>query len=629
MEFQINQTLTKINGNVVFEIAEKFDSVSNFISYKEQITGLSNNNRIKREFCWSNANSEWSLWTPLNDVNLSQIDWKTGIFLKLRYTAYEKYDTRNITIDSIELNFKESEENSGATKPEVYPYISDFPNLAKNFFDSINKMNEFIAKSYGLLINYLSVEPDIETDDVILGEFSLQHVSDQKCIHIVIQDNNIPNNKFDFFEFGMDYENFEVYILKSEFKNIFGKDKHPRVDDILFLPQVNRCYYVASVKVDNTVDNLDSAYVLYLKDYVDNKSVDKKGEVKQFLDSKIVTYQELFGEKMESEIRNQANSQQNSMKTIADDINRFHISQNMKIFIGEYSNNGTTLFNSFYDLTEIEYNTNAITYKHKHSLDLNSSWAYTCLFKIPNVIRDSSYSLQARIIDENRIDFYTVEITVDKNLALINKGSIMINAEYYDIADIKNDGMTFTVIATGSMIGKPVKKVVKSNFLISGSIKCSMYDFKFIRLANGTQYYQFALDSVLIPDEWYGFVLNLSNIHKYVSFYIWKQINRQGTDDRLSSRLDMIEKRELPMQSAILISDETPGIDGSMIHLANIRILSKAIPQEYQSIFLSTRILRQPSLAYVIDDAEPVHNIPTIGDGQTLITEIDQKYSDK
>lgn len=619
---KVGKLLTKVGGNIVFDFEDKIFSPQ-FLSYSENIDGLSNNNKIIREFSWSDNKIDWSPYKNLSNSSLTSLNWSDGIFIKFRYEAYEKYDESDIVINDITLSLIDLPiENT--TKPFERDIISDFPNLSANFFDSVNQMNEFLSQAYGLQINYLLVEPDLETNDVVLAEFSLQHIADQKCIHIVITDNNIPNNKFDFFEFGMDYENFEVYILKSEFKRVFGDDKYPRVDDILFLPQVNKLYYVASVKIDNTVDNAESSYVCYLKDYVDNTSIKKSEKVKEFLGTKTVTYQELFGEDMERQIEDLGNIKQNSGKTIADDVIREFVNLGMKIKTEQITNNGTAFISSYYDLCDIPYTENAIVYKKP--FDINESFAYTCLFQIPYHKKDTSYNLQARVISENRIDHYTTNVTIDADLGLAENGSVMINSQYFDIKNLSADRMSFDISSlVQTHINNPCKKVVKSIFLQTSGIIFNLYDFKFARIQLGNNYYQFALDSILVEKQWYGLVVNISNAHSFVGTYIWKQTNRTATDERFSTRMEMIEKREYPLQSKFLVENEKAIIKGSKLILTNLRFVNKSIPLEYQSIFLQTKTVRTPSMCYIIDDSEAIWNIPTIGDGHTLQTEIENK----
>lgn len=619
---KVGKLLTKVGGNIVFDFEDKIFSPQ-FLSYSENIDGLSNNNKIIREFSWSDNKIDWSPYKNLSNSSLTSLNWSDGIFIKFRYEAYEKYDESDIVINDITLSLIDLPiENT--TKPFERDIISDFPNLSANFFDSVNQMNEFLSQAYGLQINYLLVEPDLETNDVILAEFSLQHVADQKCIHIVITDNNIPNNKFDFFEFGMDYENFEVYILKSEFKRVFGEDKYPRVDDILFLPQVNKLYYMASVKIDNTVDNAESSYVCYLKDYVDNTSIKKSEKVKEFLDTKTVTYQELFGEDMERQIEDLGNIKQNSGKTIADDVVREFVNLGMKIKTEQITNNGTAFISSYYDLCDITYTENALVYKKP--FDIDESFAYTCLFQIPYHKKDTSYNLQARVISENRIDHYTTNVTIDADLGLVENGSVMINSQYFDIKNLSADRMSFDISSlVQTHINNPCKKVVKSIFLQTSGIIFNLYDFKFARIQLGNNYYQFALDSILVEKQWYGLVVNISNAHSFVGTYIWKQTNRTATDERFSTRMEMIEKREYPLQSKFLVENEKAIIKGSKLILTNLRFVNKSIPLEYQSIFLQTKTVRTPSMCYIIDDSEAIWNIPTIGDGHTLQTEIENK----
>ena len=104
-----------------------------------------------------------------------------------------------------------------------------------------------VNKVFGLEANYYSVQPQGRGKDVILREYTLFNVVDEKCVKILVPQNQFPDNKINFDPFGLQFEDvFEVQMDKRYFESIFGRGSQPRKRDIIYFPLTNRIYEINS-----------------------------------------------------------------------------------------------------------------------------------------------------------------------------------------------------------------------------------------------------------------------------------------------------------------------------------------------------------------------------------------------
>jgi hypothetical protein len=637
----VNKNLSSAGSNVIVtDIIMK--GVIKITGYDENIDGLSNISRIYREFSVSYDSKEFSTWYPLTDVNLSAYintdNPKDGFILKVKFTVTEKYDTNPIVIKDFEIKtitdgseIEDIECNIEHAIEIDMGIIPDYKELGISTAKLNNTMNNYFNRASPFDVLYFRTEPDIDSVDPFLNEYSLYNTVNKggTCIKVIVTDNKVPDPKHEYSEWGLDFDAFEIEINKDYFEEMFGKNMKPRNEDYMFFPTVNRMYYVHSNNLGRGINETATNYTLSLKKYDENTSVIKDGEALEFLKEHTISHEEIFIEQLTEEKIDMVNDQQNSLKTIADDVVRELVNEKMKIIDNPIYNNGTTLMKSFYNMCKVPFNEVAVKYKPSHKLLSGGSWSHISWINIPSE-EDNLRTLN--LISAERINFNTIKVVSDKvlsQLALKEYDSITRFGKTYDIESIIDD-TTFTLNSRTDILSTEMdlfKKSVKNNLhttVIGSSVfQINLYDRNKIQIRHGNTLWYLG-GFTLSEDTWYNITINISDSHGYIGAYIWGLEERNITDsDPNSTRLTLIHKIEIPLVKGCIIIPEgsIACVAGSKIHMGNIRILKKAIDIEYQSYFSGNRTIKKASVAYIVDDSEVIFNLGVMGRGNTYLTE--------
>lgn len=98
-------------------------------------------------------------------------------------------------------------------------------------------MSATISNMFGICVQYFKTAPDLRSRDIILKEYSLRSVFAQAFIKILVPENQMPTRAIQFNQLMMDAmaDEFEVHIVKSTFRQVFGANSHPDVGDYLYI----------------------------------------------------------------------------------------------------------------------------------------------------------------------------------------------------------------------------------------------------------------------------------------------------------------------------------------------------------------------------------------------------------
>ena len=127
--------------------------------------------------------------------------------------------------------------------------------------------------------------------------------------------------------------------------------------------------------------------------------------------------------------------------------------------------------------------------------------------------------------------------------------------------------------------------------------------------------------------EWYGVVVNVSNVYKQISTNIWGLTYDPVDPDQQSSKLKKLHEDARFYNDPILFAappDIEKNTDSAFygtdnnsykvftgpIYLSNIRLFKNMIDIDTQSIVLNQNVVRDAQLAHIIDNAKPLLNIP-------------------
>ncbi|MDC1282336.1 hypothetical protein N8Z10_00120 [bacterium] len=252
-------------------------------------------------------------------------------------------------------------------------------NLTKsnNIYKQLTSM---ITGIFGHEVNYFRTEPDLRTSDVILMEYSLHNVVDNKSLKVLVPDNEFPTEANTYDIFGIDLEDFEVHITAEEFESIFGAGKSPRNKDYMYIPIINKMYEISSIALADEFNKTNSYWRVKLTKYQDRTSV-VKGTFDAATDVLVTGIDELFGEEINNEYRQSGKPEQfkSVISSYRDGIRDF-LNKGLNIVDYDLKNSWTVVSKNYYDLSSVTFDTNVIGYVAKSEVLVGNSAAFTGWF---------------------------------------------------------------------------------------------------------------------------------------------------------------------------------------------------------------------------------------------------------
>ena len=140
------------------------------------------------------------------------------------------------------------------------------------------------------------------------------------------------------------------------------------------------------------------------------------------------------------------------------------------------------------------------------------------------------------------------------------------------------------------------------------------YTYKwFIIKINGIYYkynvYQNSLS--FNENQWYAVVINLNNLSRQLSLFVYETVEQTGSiNPNRSSELYLAFLETKGILPISIPNGNSWRLLGSTTDLTNIRIWSKPIEEEQQSLILSQYVVNDTHLTLLVDNASPQLLLP-------------------
>lgn len=428
---------TSIGNYRIISFSQPFINVQSFNGWIIDTTGEDFPHVfLYLEFRWSINGDNWSLWSQLTEVAVQSllISPDNPLWLEVRMTATSDENTSPyyppgtllnppiILLDfEFDLTYKEIDSRDLMSSPPApicgkeltnYPIVFSDCNFTFKPYD-INRainlyqdLSKIVNNVFGHEVVYYSVQPQGRGKDVVLKEYTLFDVVDEKCVKVMVPNNTFPDSALTFDSFGLNFNQpFEIHIDRKYFEGIFGKGSQPRKRDIIFFPLTNRIYQIDSMYVFRDINNFPVYFKIQLTKYEIKKNtffVDPSAE-SALLDYTVNT-KKLFGEEIENQEIELTKPQQYTITSqirLEDPIRSF-ISKDLPIIEYDLNNNWTIVFNNFYDLDQLfinepnivnpaspslsEFQRDAVRWKADPILTETDERSFMCWFRTKNFL---------------------------------------------------------------------------------------------------------------------------------------------------------------------------------------------------------------------------------------------------
>jgi hypothetical protein len=706
-----------------FEYVTSFNGWIIDASNSNNTASILNGNDISIDFRYSIDGTTWSLWTnvgtalggltneyselfdiPLDPNNKFYPEFRFTCVLvnddgTIVYNTEEPIDPSIVIVNfELDLTYQVAPEvviyrpapictDEVSTRPILFsncnftfnPYAV---NRALNMYQDLSLM---VNNVFGLEVNYYSVQPQARGKDVVLKEYTIFDVVDEKCIKALVPQNQFPDNKINFDPFGLQFEEpFEIQIDKRYFESIFGRGSQPRKRDIIYFPLTNRIYQINSTYLFRDFMNAPVYFKIELKKYTPRSNTYFQDPAyKEELDGISLTTSDLFGEEVHAEEIKSSKPQQyaTTITQMSQDPIRSYVYKDLSIIEYDLNNNWTIVLNNYYDLYqsfaddyEFTYDPgryrNAVRYKVLPKSDSTTELAYTCWFSLKNFYDNQQLARRSYPVINLALESSTDELLYfnsyprKHNLQVWQsydsnpEGYVAIKGDKlhsggYEVRTVIDDyrfavDNNSTDFSLGTIIWKMQK--AQSRNLISGLYLNDLEEIKGIRidlihsgvmdeltnnfLEEGSIVIRLndtIINSPLqfVPEfgDWYGVVVNFSNVYKQISANIWEMTYDPTDPNEQTSKLKKVHESVRMFTNNIIFEAPTDVVTDTLspfyetdnnsykiytgpIWLSNVRLFKNMIDIDTQSTVLNQNTVRDAQLAHIIDNAKPLLNIP-------------------
>lgn len=410
----------------------------------------------------------------------------------------------------------------------------------------------YVNRMFGHDVIYFRTLPKDDSGDYIFKEWNLYNVVEKKCIKIIVDQNEFPDNKLIFNKLGVDYEvPFEVQVDKRYFESMFNAHAEPRKRDFLYFPMLNRMFEIQGSYAYRSLMMEPVYYKVQLVMYRPNINMIIDDASKQFLDNILLNAEDLFEQEVQDEVDDATNPQQ--MKTISKrfDETRGFLASSLDIRTANFFFNYDSLIEYYYNMGTVGYDEDAVVYKVKPALnEEHKNFAYSCLFNVPT---------SAAV----NIDFI--------------KG----------LNDAEDDGMRFSGTYNG----------VTRELIMDVQLGPDTYNITVpgINTAN-----------------WYALMLSVSLEFKQIGINVYEMTVDSYDGQNHNDFVSKYNETQILADTSTFSVDKEYRLVGSDVYLANIRLYNRIVPAEEHAFVMSQLFIKDESMLYIIDNNRPKLNVPFI-----------------
>ena len=634
VDLSTNNITYKDGDSLMVTFNGAFMSVDSFTSYAETTSPAStDNDYFITNLRWSIDNMTWSPWllmerNPDGTKTLPPMNFDSGsnVYIQLKYIRVSQPEppvptglsVTNITMD---IDVATTESDYTAPTPKSCPTQDYYKGIRIDCEGGLFRVYDLmgpaislnrelaltVSEMFGHEVCYFKVSSDKRSKDFVLKEYSLFNVSDVKNVRVVVPNNEFPDNKIMFTPFDMDFESFEVHIVKEDFERAFGYCVRPEERDYLYFPLENRMYKVESPYLYKEFMRDGVYYKLNLVKYQESLNITTEpGSTAEEIQVELTqNFDDLFKEENELEFDQITKPLQ--YKTIGTgnyDFVRSEINEALQIKSHDINNYFTMVAKYAYDLGSIDYNALGVKYKSLVNIPETEDRVYTMWFRTNREIFQNTEFVKHVNIDENGMLYDTLLSGIAPGVFDQVTGStgpdkgISINLQYNDT----NGDKAY------------VTKGIQVN------INGTSYEFNTNSLEPwpNQAFPNLAVDATEIVNKyresgrkWFAMVLNISNQHQSINCNVWEMIFDASKPSYIqqTTQLKLVFSQTLPFTKQAIQPNVYYELVGSPIELTNVRLLNQLINEENQPLMLNRYTVRDNQYAIMIDNALPPLNM--------------------
>ncbi len=498
-------------------------------------------------------------------------------------------------------------------------------------------LNNALNKLVGLDVRWFRAVPQQRSQDVIFQEYTLSNVEDEPaCLKVVLPDGNFPDSKYNYDLMGLEYEvPLEIHVDKLYWENIVGDSTAPQKNDIVYFVIPNKLYEVVSSYLFRGFMEQETTWKITLRKYQPQASRKEGDNLKETIDKYTVSADEIFGEKLDSDVKKLTDDKQMSPFNSTSRDEYKVLDTELYVANSKLDIYGIIVSESFYDLNTSKY-FNAVCYNGIDKITTSKDRSLTSWIMIdPGVVQEYQVT---NITNPDVLTYpanYIISVSTRKeqfkpgdNMEIYRPGSLNFYAEIITVPTAENnlDGYEVKIdqpvidhlssIKTNWADQKNYKMKIQSPVSIIDGIndastntgwKVDIYSNQYVKINYGTQEYISIISNKLYDKEWYGVVINIGNTWSQYNVHLYK-IHPSDSTTKLESIF--YETLELEPEE-IEVGGYT--INKGPSYLRNLRLYNSTIEEEKQMEDLLSYFVKDGDQLVLNDSTNSSFNGPYIG----------------
>jgi hypothetical protein len=647
---------TDANGDqLLVSLKTPYENVTEVLGFTDSITGETTSCFYNKDFRWGIDGVTYSDWVQLTDVNLQSLVLNPANKFWIQY-RYTQVGDCILTFNSIALEIV----TDGGVICKI-PQIdcggvdgcSGALNLAFdccgdtwNPYDisragqMYTQLSAMASNLFGFCVDYYKTKADQRSRDVILKEYSLFDVIKEGEIKIMVPDNELPTRDINFNPLMMDFPvQFEIHIVKSAFEAVFGIGSKPQMRDYLYFKQfMNRMYEVDAIaEADDFMYN-GSYWRVSLVTYQQRTNVGYENTTEGIAaeastEALVSNVEEKFRVERENEFKDvRKPNEYNTIGTQANDYVRRSLNKKMSITEENVYNQWTIISKYHYALGTLANQTVGVKYRYNEGWGDTDNRAFTFWFR-PTYKKPIGKNVLITRISNNAGNPMMTTLALPLGIDAIKAGDWIVlrgTNSYNGIRLVKSvDEATNTITLATPYVDSDITNTAKLNKEVSNTFikydndatpSTSYVEFTYttnwfiIKLNNVYYRYDLSKKSVsFIKGEWYAAVINLNQIAKQLSLFLYNTPELTGAiNPDKTADLTNIYTNTQTVPAISIDNDYTWKLLGCETDLTNIRIWSQPIEEDLQELILSQYVVKDSHLALLLDNASPELMLPTV-----------------
>lgn len=617
------------NDQLLIKVKTPYKNLIEITGFTYSVKGETESLYYQKEFRWSTDGILYNDWQPLDNEHLKKLllDPEKDFWPEYKFTqvGYGELEFESISLETTSIDGTITEipmcgvsDNGMCCGQQnlVFECCNDGfnPYALGNSSAIYTQISKVVSDMFGFCVRYFKTSADQRSKDAILHEYSLLNVIDEGNVKIVVPDNQLPTREINFNPLMMDYPTvFEVHIVKSAFRQVFGQDAKPEVGDYLYFEQyMNKMYEVNAMSETDDYLYTGAYWRVSLAQYQKRSAVKFDSAEDEVETNTLIFNSDKFNiETLEQETDARKPDQYNTIGKLENDYVRRILDKKLHINTENVYNAWTVISKSNYALKSVEPGQKVVTYRYDKGWTSSDERMLTFWMR-PKYER----ALKGKVGVLELLNYGgKLVIHISSPGANIFPGDLikLSGTDYpkiIKVIDVEDDILYTNVRFINNCTDDAmITPIVTNTFLTSEGGFSTAYTYNSICVSLNGKDVIFNIDekdknNVFEKDKWYGIVIMFKPSEDKCGLWVYSLSNG---NDRLRNMDSEFDLKFYSMKASVnLVCGQGHwSLESCDMDITNIRLWNQLCEESLHNLILSQYVVKDSHLCEIVDNAQP------------------------